>query len=181
MDSMISSLNEGIDNMENVPMTPSGVGNNPMTKWIYSEYGQFLSVYGIYNKISITFNLNSASDIDNKLKNLRKYRDAGYCSNDDVSELEERLRTLSNFTIRNGTPKSQAGISESSERGKVDTVYRDGKAVKVKRRGKCKISTDAQRNAAENARKYAHTDEANKKRRKSISARSDGKILGDLL
>lgn len=168
-------VKEGIE----VPMTVAGVGNSSPTKWLYSSYGNFLNVYGIHNRISITFNVSSVCDIENKIKYLENMRDAGYCTQDEVSELKERVSVLSNLSVGGKRPQA-FGVCESSGKGKVDTVYRDGKAVKIKRRGRFKISTEAQRNAAENARKYAHTDEANKKRRKSISARGDGKILGEL-
>jgi hypothetical protein len=166
--------------LENIPMTVGAVGFSNPTRWLYSTYGKFLNVYGIHSGINITFNLASVSDIECKLKSLYALRDRDMCSPDDVSELEERLRTLCNLEISSQKPQTLAGISESSDKGKVVTVYRDGKPVKVVKRGKCKVSSESQRNAAENARKYAHTDEANKKRRKSINARGDGKILGEV-
>lgn len=166
--------------VDNIPMTVGAIGYSNPTRWLYSEYGRFLNVYGISNHINVTFNLDSADDIQSKLSYLYNQRDLGNCNPDDISELEERLRTLSSFVIGGRGDNSLAGISESSNKGKVVTVYKDGKPVKVTKRGKFKVSTEAQRNAAENARKYAHTDEANKKRRKSISARGDGKILGEI-
>ena len=165
------------------PMTVSGVGGGCPSRWIYSSYGNFLSVYNISSRVELIFNLNSADDIQRKLRTLYDIRDKGGCNPDDVSELEERIRTLSNIELGGNDDKSLSGveeIEESADKGKVVTVYKDGKPVKVTKRGKFKISTDAQRNAAENARKYAHTEEANTKRRKSINARSNGKILGEV-
>ena len=164
-----------------VPMTLSAVGSGSPVRWTYSTYGNFLNAYNIRCGINLTFNLSSEDDIKHKLMMLYKTRDCGMCSEDDVSELEERIRTLSNFERGGNNPKTLSGISEIGvTESRVVTVYRDGKPYKVKKREKKSISTDAQRSAAANARKYAHTDEANKKRRKSINARRDGKILGEV-
>ena len=54
-------------NFSNIPMTIAGVGSGMPTRWTYSEYGRFLSVYGIQNRISVTFNLASSDDIEQKL------------------------------------------------------------------------------------------------------------------
>lgn len=173
------------DGMKDTPMTIAGVGSGTPVRWIYSTYGKFLSVYGIKNGISMVFNLTSDYDIRHKLSLLKAQVDIGRCDPDDLAELEERLRTLCGLEPDNTSEPSddvdsKVQVKESSKAGHVDTVYRDGKPVKVKRRGKFSVSSDAQRAAAENARKFAHTDEAEKKRRKSINARGEGKILGEV-
>lgn len=165
------------ESYEDVPMTVGAVGYNCPTRWLYSVYDRFLNVYNISSGVNLVFNTFSADDVKRKLEILYDLRDNNKCNPDDISELEERLRTMCNFEIASRRPPTMAGISEA---GKVVTVYRDGKPVQVVKRGKSKVVTDAQRDAAANARQYAHTDEANKKRRKSISARSDGKILGEI-
>lgn len=58
-------------------------------------------------------------------------------------------------------------------------VYIDGKKVLKKVRKK-KIATEAQKKAAENARKFAHTPQAGAKRRKSMAARKDDHMLGQV-
>lgn len=173
------------DDMKDTPMTIAGVGSGTPVRWIYSTYGKFLSVYGIKNGISMVFNLTSDYDIRHKLSLLKAQVDVGRCDQDDLAELEERIRTLSGLEPDNTSEPSddvnkKVQVKESTKAGKVDTVYRDGKPVKVKRRGKFTVSSDAQKAAAENARKYAHTEEAEKKRRKSINARGEGKILGEV-
>lgn len=161
--------------MNNVPTTVAGVGAGGVTRWVYSTYGSFLNIYGIRNHITMTFNTKSVEDVESKVRYLEGLADKGFCNPDDVAEVKERLRTFCNLET-GGTRPQVFGVHESEV-----TVYRDGQPVKVKKRGKQKNPvSDAQKNAAENARKYAHTDEANKKRRKSISARKDGKILGDI-
>jgi hypothetical protein len=165
--------------MDYIPTTVAGVGSGGVTRWIYSSYGNFLNIYGIRNHIAITFNTNSVEDIESKINYLECLASKGYCNPDDIEEVKERLKTLCDFSV-GGTRPQPFAVHESSEKDLEVTVYRDGKPVKVKKRGKQQNPTEAQKKAAENARKYAHTDEANKKRRKSISARSDGKILGEI-
>lgn len=165
-------------NPHEVPMTVAGPGGGGVTRWLYSTYGDFLNVYGIRSHISMTFNTTSASDIESKVKSLETMAAKGFCNPDDVTEVKERLRTLYNLSMGGNNP---AVFEVDESKGLEITVYRDGKPVKIKKRGKQKTPTsEAQKKAAENARKYAHTDEANKKRRKSISARSDGKVLGEI-
>ena len=78
-----------------VPMTIASVGvPRGATRWTYSQYGDFLTVYGIRNKIALNFNLSSTVDINNKFALLYHFRDTGSCSIDDVSELEEYIRTV---------------------------------------------------------------------------------------
>lgn len=64
------------------------------------------------------------------------------------------------------------------KKGEVYYTYTDGKKVKHIARGKMKIVSKAKLGAIANARKYAHTPEANKKRQKSIKAKGDNKLLG---
>ena len=166
-----------------IPITPAGVGfSSSPVRWSYTQQGQYLSVFGIKNHISLTFNLKSASDIEYKLNTLYGMRDRGLLCNDDISELEERLRTYSDLEIGGLGPQTTAGIRESVKRkkGKKYIVYKDGVRKEVVARGSSKESTQAQKDAAENARKYAHTDKANAKRRKSINAKREDKIIDEL-
>lgn len=141
---------------KDIPIAPAGVGGgNGTTRWLYSEYGTLLSALNITTGISYTFNLSSYEDIENKLKSLYHIRDLGRISNDDVSELEERLRTANDLTAY-GREKSKAALSEE-----------------------CKPTTSQKQ--IDHLRKIqplTHTDEANEKRRKTISAKQDEKILG---
>lgn len=85
-----------------IPITPSGVGVYGVgmpTRWTFSTFGDFLSVYGIRNHISMLFNIKSAEDIENKMRVLYRMRDDGCLDNDDLQELEERLRTMCDVTV----------------------------------------------------------------------------------
>lgn len=167
---------------DNIPITPAGVGSySSPVRWSYSHQGQYLSVFGINNHISMTFNLKSASDIDYRLKALYSMRDRGLLCNDDISELEERLRTYHDLEMGDSHPHSLAGIRESAKhkKGKKYVVYKEGVRKEITARGSMKESTPAQKNAAENARQYAHTEEANAKRRKSINAKREDKIIDE--
>ncbi|NLE06325.1 MAG: hypothetical protein GX638_16185 [Crenarchaeota archaeon] len=62
-------------------------------------------------------------------------------------------------------------FEEGKEGGTFKVVYRDGKKKIVRVRKKKRPATSAQKAAAAKARKYAHTPEAEKKRRKSMMAR----------
>lgn len=166
---------------KDVPMTPSGVGICGLpTRWTFSAFGNFLSVYGIRNHVSMTFNLKSVYDIENKMKILYKMRDDGCLDNDDLQELEERLRTLSDVTIYPSGPRSRVAIEEGKKhkKGQKYYTYTDGKKVEHIARGPMKKVSAEKLRSIENARKYAHTPEADKKRRKSINARGEGKDLG---
>jgi hypothetical protein len=71
-------------------------------------------------------------------------------------------------------------VSILEEEGTVKTVrYRDGKKVIVMRKKKKHPATPAQKQAAANARKYAHTSQADKKRKKSLVARKDAGLIGE--
>lgn len=165
--------------LDNVPVMPATTGCRPQ-RWIYSEYGKILNIYGTYNHISMTFNLDSVSDIEVKLSNLYRLRDMGNCSTDEVNEVEEKLRTLSNLVIGGRGDQTLAGIREGvkHKKGQKYYTYSDGVKKEHIAKGPRKAVSSEQKKAAENARKYAHTPEAEKKRRKSISARGDEKALG---
>lgn len=160
----------------------AGVGAGRPSRWLYSEYGNFLSAFNYVSGIEVVFNLSSVTDIQRKLEYIYQLRDQGKCSIDDVSELEERLRTLSSLSTSGKDRKSLAGLYESTKRAKGSkyVTYSDGVKKEHIARGSSKKSTDAQKRAAENARKYAWTESARKKRRKSISARGDGKIMKEI-
>lgn len=169
--------------LDNIPMTPSGVGfNSSPVRWSYVQYGQFLNVFGLRNHISITFNLKQAYDIDKKLQSLYDLRDKGVVSNDDISELEERLRMYNDFEMVGQAPHTLAGIREAAKRrkGQKYVTYHHGKREVHVARGSRKESSDKQKQAAANARRYAHTPEADKNRRLSISAKGDDKIIDEL-
>lgn len=147
-----------VPNLSNTPMTVAGVGSGMPTRWIYSEYGRFLSVYGIRNGISITFNLASAEDIDTKLNILYEKRDNGLLDNIDLQELEERLRIMSNINFYGNGSQNQtdAALQEETK----------------------PTTSPAQLAHMRRIQPLSHTDEANKKRRKTIEARQEAKILG---
>lgn len=112
-----ADMNESFDNvripdLSNQPMTPSGVGGGMPTRWVWAEYGKFLNAYGIRNGFNITFNLDSAYDIKQKMAYLYQKRDDGLIADEDLQELEERLRTLSDFVIGGNDNQSGAAIEE---------------------------------------------------------------------
>lgn len=147
-----------IPDLSNTPMTPAGVGGGMPTRWIYSEYGRFLSVYGIRNGISLVFNLASANDIETKLQDLYKKRDNGLVDNLDLQELEERLRLMSNITIYGNGSEDQSGVALQEN---VNPTTSPSKLAHMRR-----------------IQPLSHTDEANKKRRKTIEAKREAKLLG---
>lgn len=142
----------------NVPMAPAGVGQGMPTRWIYSEYGRFLNVYGIRNGISMTFNLASADDIKLKLDTLYTKRDNGLLDNIDLQELEERLRIMSNINVYGNGSQDQTSAALQEE-------------VKP-------TTSPAQLAHMRRIQPLSHTDEANAKRRKTIEAKQEAKILG---
>lgn len=142
----------------NVPMAPAGVGQGMPTRWIYSEYGRFLNVYGIRNGISMTFNLASADDIKMKLNTLYTKRDNGLLDNIDLQELEERLRIMSNINVYGNGSQDQTSAALQEE-------------VKP-------TTSPAQLAHMRRIQPLSHTDEANAKRRKTIEAKQEAKILG---
>lgn len=167
--------------LSDVPMTPSGVGGYVgQVRWCYSEYGQFLTASSIRFPFSITFNLKDFKDIESRLKYLHKAVDGGLLDAGDVAELEERVRTLSDFYPNTHVSTSMDTIGESTKhkKGSVYYTYTDGKKIKHIARGKMKLVSTAKKRAALNASKYAHTVEANKKRRKSIKAKREDSALG---
>lgn len=142
----------------NVPIAPAGVGQGMPTRWIYSEYGRFLNVYGIRNGISMTFNLASADDIKMKLDTLYTKRDNGLLDNIDLQELEERLRIMSNINVYGNGSQDQTSAALQEE-------------VKP-------TTSPAQLAHMRRIQPLSHTDEANAKRRKTIEAKQEAKILG---
>lgn len=113
-----------------VPMTVAGVGFGQPARWIYSYLGMGdkLQVYGINNHVSMVFNLNFADEVDQKLSILRDMCREGDIAEEDLMELEERLRTVcSNYSGRNTMHQSSAalGLGESLSY----SVYRDGRRV----------------------------------------------------
>ena len=173
----------GVDmDFKDVPMTPSGVGFGTPTRWTFTQYGDILSVYGIRNHITMTFNLKSADDIQNKLRVLYELRDANPMLQDDIQELEERLRLYSDLSIGGYSDQTVSGIREGAhkkhKKGEVYIKQEGTQTRKVVARGPRKVVSAAQEEAIANARQYAHTSEADAKRRKTMSAKSDNKVLG---
>ena len=127
-----------------------------------------------------------------------KYRDQGLIDNIDLQELEERVRTLNSLCMGGNSVDSNIALDEISFRplgesydidneseleedsedlieetktkGKKYVVYNNGKRRIVTARGKKKV-TKAVLNSISNARRYAHTPEADKKRSRSMKAR----------
>lgn len=220
---------------KDIPITPSGVGGGLSTRWLYSEYGTILSAFHIVTGMTYTFNLSSKDDIELKLKSLYHKRDLGYISNDDVSELEERLRTANSLTsygrdISNAALSESSIVSEGAEAEIYDDLYKyaqewkytshwthnnvyknkilrlykaygEDRVKKVlqkvnkdfKRKEKvksepyspdmlseeCKATTSQKQiDHLREIQHLTHTEEANAKRRKTISAKQDAKILG---
>jgi hypothetical protein len=165
---------------DSVPTMLAGVGTGQPVRWIYAEYGNFLNVYGLNNGINMTFNLKSSEDIDCKLQKLRDLRDRGSCCDYDIEELEERLRTYSNPVIGGNGDHSLTAIREGKKyrKGQKYISYHNGIKTEHVARGPRKVVSSEQKRAAEVARNSAHTESANAKRRKSISARGTDKELG---
>lgn len=166
---------------KDVPMTPSGVGVCGLpTRWTFSTFGNFMCAYGIRNHISMTFNLKEVDDIKNKISYLQKMRDEGVLDGDDLNELEERLRTFSSLSLGGNEYQSRVAIEEGKKHKKGQKYYTftDGKRVEHIARGPMKKVSAEKLRSIENARRYAHTPEADKKRRKSINARGEDKDLG---
>lgn len=93
-----------------------------------------------------------------------------------------RVQTVEGKKVVKKVKRKLSCCSKSvSEQEEVDeakkVVYVDGKKV-VRTIRKKVPATAAQRAAAANARKYAHTSEADHKRKKSMQARKDDKALG---
>jgi hypothetical protein len=143
---------------KNVPMAPAGVGGGMPTRWIYSEYGRFLSVYGIRNGFSVTFNLASADDIETKLAVLYQKRDNGLLDNTDLQELEERLRIMSNINFYGNGSQDQTDAALQEE-------------VKP-------TTTPSQLAHMRRIQPLSQTSEANAKRRKTMEEKRNAKILG---
>lgn len=143
---------------KNVPMTPTGVGRGMPTRWIYSEYGRFLSVYGIRNGFSVTFNLASADDIKMKLAVLYQKRDNGLLDNTDLQELEERLRIMSNINFYGNGSQDQTDAALQEE---VKPTTSPSTLAHMRR-----------------IQPLSHTSEANEKRRKTLEEKRNAKILG---
>lgn len=174
----------------------AGVGDGIKRYWLYTEHGNFLSAYGIINKLTINFNLSSEEDIYNKFEKLKQYQKDGVCTENEVTELEEKVRTLSNFVLGGNSTGTNIALGDSIsscivpkgveegvkyKKDQITTVYRDGKEVKVKHRGSRKgVTSPEVERACAKAREYAHTPQAEAKRRKSINARRDGKVLGNI-
>ena len=176
-----------IPNLDNEPVMLGAVGSGKPVRWTYSHYGNFLNVYGIHNHLNLTFNLDSKEDIENKLNVLHDYRDRGLCPYDDVLELEERLRTFSDFVIGGSKGNTKAALQNSIQEGKKRrkgevyyTTDESGQKVKHVARGSMKVVPESKIKAALNAGKYSHTPEANAKRNKTIAKRKEVKALDDL-
>ena len=177
-----------VPDLDNQPIMLGAVGAGKPVRWTYSHYNNFLSVYGIHNHLNLTFNLNSKEDIEYKLEVLKDYRDRGLCPADDVSELEERLRTFSDFVIggSKGNTKAalQDAIHEGKKRKKGEVYYttdESGQKVKHVAKGSMKVVPESKVKAALNASKYAHTPEADAKRSKTIAKRKEVKALDDAI
>lgn len=140
---------------KDIPIAPAGVGGGGNTRWLYSEYGCILNVFHVRSGIAVTFNLGSADDINCKLNSLYKKRELGIISNDDISELEERVRTANSLSAC-GRERSNSALAEE-----------------------CKATTSQKQiDHMRDIQPLTHTKEANEKRRKTIAAKRDAKILG---
>lgn len=168
------------------------------TRWNYQQFGDMLTAFNARSPIIVTFNLNSENNIKQTMITVYKYRDQGLIDNIDLQELEERVRTLSSLCMGGNSVDSNIALDEISFRplgesydidnesesvedledlieetktkGKKYVVYNNGKRRIVTARGKKKV-TKAVLNSISNARRYAHTPEADKKRSRSMKAR----------
>ena len=154
----------------------SGVGAGRRHVWDVTEFNGILTAFGLYNKINVNINLRSSEDISNKFKVLDDLVSQGLCLPNDVLELREIVRLRNGLDAGGNGEQTRVDIGEAV---KVKTIFKDGEPKKVVVRKKI-MATSAQEEAAANARQYAHTEEADSKRRKSINARRDAKILGEV-
>ena len=162
-------MNESFDkirvpDLSDQPMTPSGVGGGMPTRWVWAEYGRFLNAYGIRNGFNITFNLESALDIKNKLAYLYQKRDEGLINSDDLQELEERLRTMSDFVIGGNDNQSGAAIEE------IEYDDMANEAVKPS-------TSEKQLKHLEEIRPLSQTPEAKAKRAKTLIEKKARKMI----
>ena len=187
-ESAMSEMNEAFDNirvpdLSNQPMTPSGVGGGMPTRWVWAEYGRFLNAYGIRNGFNITFNLESAYDIKNKLAYLYQKRDEGLINSDDLQELEERLRTLSDFVIGGNDNQAGAAIeeieyddmaNESAEEGSEEENEEHCEEVDEE------VKPTTSEKQLEHIRKIqplSQTDDAKAKRKKTLTEKKARKLI----
>ena len=162
-------MNESFDkirvpDLSDQPITPSGVGGGMPTRWVWAEYGRFLNAYGIRNGFNITFNLESALDIKNKLAYLYQKRDEGLINSDDLQELEERLRTMSDFVIGGNDNQSGAAIEE------IEYDDMANEAVKPS-------TSEKQLKHLEEIRPLSQTPEAKAKRAKTLIEKKARKMI----
>lgn len=168
---------------KDAPIMLGGVGGGEPVRWIYGQYGNYLSVYGINNHISMVFNLNSADDIKHKLKELYELRDNNVIDNVDLQELEERLRLYSTLEIGGNAPRSKAGIQESvaHKKGSIYYTYDEsGQKVEHVGKGKRKVVTEKQKKASKENIKLANTPESISKRVKSRNRNKQFSIIDAL-
>ena len=152
----------------------SGIGSGRMHAWSTSVYGDIFSACSIYSGTNVVLNLKSIEDIKSKMDDLERLCASGGCYKFELDELKEIIRLQGSLAAGGNSDQTHVGIGEA-----VKTVYKDGIPYKIEKRKKV-LATEAQKRAADNARKFAHSPLAEEKRRKSISARRDGKILGEV-
>ena len=157
-----------VPDLSNEPIMLAGVGAGLPTRWVWAEYGKFLNAYGIRNGFNITFNLDSAYDIKNKLAYLYQKRDEGLINPDDLQELEEKLRTLSDFVIGGNDNQSGAAIDEIE----FEDMANESVSEEVK-----PSTSEKQVEHLRKIQPLTHTEEANAKRAKTIKEKQARKMI----
>lgn len=123
----------------------------------------------------LCFPIKDIKRCEEMLKGLENYKKCGVLKEEEFVEIRDRVISLSNLAVGG---KERIDIVSVDEAAKV--VFRDGKRVVINTRKRKVVPTQAQVNAAINASKYAHTAEAEEKRRKSLNARREAKLFGDV-
>ena len=148
-----------------------------------SQADSRLNAYGIRNGFNITFNLESAYDIKNKLAYLYQKRDEGLINSDDLQELEERLRTLSDFVIGGNDNQAGAAIeeieyddmaNESAEEGSEEENEEHCEEVDEE------VKPTTSEKQLEHIRKIqplSQTDDAKAKRKKTLTEKKARKLI----
>lgn len=98
------------------PIMLAGVGGGKPTRWLYSEFGQFLSATNRTVPLTITFDTKNHADIDLKVQKLHDLVSLGSIEQADVTELEERLRLMSGVDGQHNEPRSQTAIGDFSKK-----------------------------------------------------------------
>lgn len=162
-----------------------------------SSLNMLTATYISYPFATYFFNL---SDIDSIQKTFEKMdevvnkmpTDIQAKIKDDYSLLKQQVRLLANMSntpekvdvtenvgfvctrLENGDVVLE---SKKEKAGKKKTIYTNGKRKVIITRKKYNPSSAAQKAAALNASRFAHTPAADKKRRKSMMARRDDRVI----